>query len=559
VSPARLGCLLALALLATAAAPVQALGANQSNASSEGAELIATLPNPRADGDAGEWVTVAIPAGTNVSGWGIADGESVARLPNRTIAGTVLLTTAPEAVQTPPENHRVLRLSGYLALANAGERIELRADGAVLDTLTYRDAPEGEVYRRTASGWTWRSPGTTDLVPAVASDVPAALFVLPDAPSQPITAIASARQRVLLGAYTFASPRATRTLCAATDRGVDVRVLVDADPVGGFSRTSVSRLNALVDCGVRVRAIGGPGGRYATHHPKYAVVDDRALVLSENWKPAGTGGHSSRGWGVVLDSPRVADALAETFAADAGFRDVRPWPAVAEVVESEALPPANGSFPARFGPENATLDRVELLVAPDNAEDGIVALLDGAEQSVKIQQVSIGARDHPFVNATVRAARRGVSVSVLLSSAWYVREDNQVLVEWFDRLAREEGLPIAARLVTPRSRFEKSHVKAVLVDDRAAVVGSLNWNAHATRENREVLVVLHDPEAAAYYGAVFDADWTGGVWRLPTGVGVVTGIAMVLASVRLWRSVRFVGREGDSHSLSDGSAMDTGW
>lgn len=287
------------------------------------------------------------------------------------------------------------------------------------------------------------------------------------------------------------------------------------------------------------------------------------MVLSENWKPAGVGGRSSRGWGVLLDSPEVAGTLATTFEADAAYRDARPWSEVREDLEPVDEPAANGSFPGRFPPASVHVDRVEVLVAPDNAEAGVVDLLDGAERSIRVQQVSIGSREHPFVEATVRAARRGVPVSVLLSSAWYVREENEVLVEWLNVLARQEGLPIEAKLVTPRSRFEKSHVKALIVDGEAAVVGSLNWNAHATRENREVVVVLHDREAAAYYGRVFRADWRGGVWRLPLGVGLIAVLAAVVATVRIGRTVRFetvarkegVGPYGDPTPLE----VDRGW
>lgn len=504
----------------------------------DGAGIVGVFPNPGAPDDAGEWVGLAFPTATNVSGWTVDDGESAARLPNVTLSGHVLATTDPAAVRRRWPNATVVALSGHLALANAGETVRLRRGDGVVDAVTFRDAPEGEVYRRDDGGWAWRVPGRTHLVPVDARDVPARLFVLPDAPSVPIAAIDAADRRVLLAAYTYASPRATAALCAARERGATVRVLVEADPVGGFSHQSVTALDALVACGVEVAAIGGPGGRYLVHHPKYAVVDDRALVLSENWKPAGTGGRSSRGWGVLLNSSVEADALARLFAADAGFRDVRPWSAIRAGVVPEAVPAANGTYPTRFAPTSASVDRVELLVAPDDAEPGIVSLLDGAERSIEVQQVSIGSRHHPFVNATLRAARRGVAVSILLSSAWYVREDNRRLVEWFRTLAREEGLPIRARLIQPRSRFEKSHVKAVVVDGRAAVVGSLNWNAYATRRNREVVVVLYDRSAAAYYDRVFHADWNGGVWRLPAGLAVATALAAVAAAVRIGRSVR---------------------
>ena len=69
-------------------------------------------------------------------------------------------------------------------------------------------------------------------------------------------------------------------------------------------------LDRLTQGGVDVRLLAGPHTRYRTHHPKYAIVDDRALVATENFKPAGTGGMSSRGWGVVIENRRTAETLA---------------------------------------------------------------------------------------------------------------------------------------------------------------------------------------------------------------------------------------------------------
>lgn len=503
-------------------------------AAAAGVELVAIAPNPTAPGDAGEHLVLEFGRPTAVDGWTVGDGESVARFPDRTLAGRVVATTEPSAL--PPVEGTVVRLTGRLALANGGDEVVVRRPGGVVAAVAYRDAPEGQHYVRGAAGWAWRRPGATDLPVATARDVPARLFVLPDAPAVPVTAIDAADERVLVGAYTFTSRRAARGLCAAADRGARVALLVEGEPVGGMPRRQAPVLDRLVACGVGVSVLGGPGDRYAVHHPKYAVLDDRALVMSENWKPAGTGGRSSRGWGVLLDSPRVADALARTFAADAGFRDARPWPAVRDEVSLAAAPAANGSYPTRFRPARVEVDRVEVLLAPDTAGPRLLDLLEGASGSVALQGVGV---DDPFVNATVRAARRGVRTRVLVSGAWYVRADNRRLVDRLNRRGRTDGLPLRARTARPRSRFAKTHVKGLLVDREAAVVGSLNWNGYATRRNREVVVVLHDPEAAAYYGRIFEADWRGGTWRLPVGFGLAVVAAAVGSAAGLRRSVRF--------------------
>ncbi|MFB6353680.1 MAG: phosphatidylserine/phosphatidylglycerophosphate/cardiolipin synthase family protein [Halobacteriales archaeon] len=502
--------------------------ANGAPAGPDAPRLVAVYPNPTFPGDRGEFVVVRVPANTPLGTLALADGETTVGLPDRELAGRVAVATDP--VVATLTDAPVVLVPGPLRLANRGEQLVLLGGDGVVDRVSYADAPEGLLYRRTPTGWTWRAPGATSFPVRSGRASSARLFVLPDAPAAVLAPLRDADRRLWLAGYTFTSRRVADVLCAARSRGVDVRVLVELEPVSGMTTVGARRLDRLAGCGVTVRAIGGPRARYAFHHAKYAVVDDRAVVLTENWKPAGVGGRSSRGWGVVLTSPAVADALAETFAADAGWRDARPWRIARR--DRRFVPansPANGTFPAAFTPVAVEDVGVEVVVAPDNAERRTVALLDGARTSIRVIQVSVGGERQPFVRALLRAARRGVSVKLLLAGVWYVREDNRAVAQALNELAREEGLPLDVRLAAPHGRYGKIHAKAAVVDGEHVLLGSLNWNNASARRNREVDVVLHSPAAARYYGRVFDADWQGGRWRVPAGL-VVVAAALALAA-----------------------------
>jgi phosphatidylserine/phosphatidylglycerophosphate/cardiolipin synthase-like enzyme len=107
--------------------------------------------------------------------------------------------------------------------------------------------------------------------------------------------------------------------------------------------------------------------------------------------------------------------------------------------------------------------------------------------------------------------------------------------------ADARDLPLSVRLADPDGRFRKIHAKGAIVDGETVLVGSLNWNAHAARENREVVLALQGREAADHYGRVFEADWRGGRGPdLPVGVLVAVGVAALVA---VWaaRRVRFDG------------------
>ncbi|WP_336363349.1 phospholipase D-like domain-containing protein [Halalkalicoccus salilacus] len=489
-----------------------------------GPHLVELYPNTSIPNDVGEYVTLSFPEPTALTGWTLTDGETTTRLGDETVVGRVAFSRDPSVAREKVDDP-VLELRDHFVLAQAGETVQLRYEGHVVDETAYERAPRAQRWLRTDDGWEWRPRGATAFE---ARDLPAdgaLAFVLSDSPGVPLETLRGADERILLASYTFSSEPTAEELRTAAARGVEVRVLVDGTPVGGQTVAEAAALDSLVNAGVPVRVFDGPVVRYRFHHPKYAVVDDRVIVLTENWKPSGTGGRASRGWGIVIESAPVADALAAVFVADAGWEDTVDWQRYRENRRFVADDPATGSYPEQFDPAFVEVSSVRIAVAPDNAEAEILALLEGAEESIRIEQVTIDS-DHAFLRAAIEAAERGVHVRILLDDSWYVERENRALVERLERLAEDETLPLEARLVDSSGEFEKIHAKGVVVDDRRTLVGSINWNENSVRNNREVAVVVESEATAAFYAAVFDADWRGGRPSVPVGVGLaVAGAA----------------------------------
>ena len=491
---------------------------------SDGPRVVLVDPNPVADGDAGEHVVVSPAGRSNLT---LTDGETRVDVPAS--RSPVALAAEPAAARNLTD-HRVVAAPG-LELANGGERLRLRRGEQTLDTLVYDSAPEAERYRNGS----WRPRGL-DLRP-VRRHGPATVtaFGLPDSPALPVETLRGADRRLLLAGYTLSSPRVVDALVAASRRGVRVRVLLEASPVGGVSRREAASLDRLTRANVSVRLVGGESDRFAYHHPKYAVVDDRALVLTENWVPAGVDGRDSRGWGVRAADRAVAADLASLFRADASAPDARPWRAVRPNVSTRTTPAADGSYPSRVEPRRLRPERVAVLTAPGNAGDAVVSLVDGTERRVSLLGPSADP-DGRVVRALLRAARRGVEVRVLLGSAWYSEDENRATVERLNAVAEREDLPLTARLAAPAGRYGSVHAKGLVADD-TVVVGSLNWNDAAASENREVALLLHGESVADYYRALFDADWRGGEPRVPAALVLVALLALGVAVVVLRRRV----------------------
>lgn len=538
----RLRCFLLAIVVWSIAAPVSATAPSDHPAEVPNATLVEAYPNPVAEGDSGEFLTVRFDGETNGSGWVLTDGNTVARLPDRTFDGTVAVSSDPESARRHTD-HAVVALAGRLSLANGGDRIELRRDDRTVDTVRYRNAPESRI--RAFEAGTWRPVGATDFEPTRVDGGEATALVLPDADERTVETLRDADRRLLLAGYTLTSERVTEALLAADRRGTEVRVLLDGAPVGGVTDRQARLLERLAAAGIEVRLLAGPHARYRHHHPKYAVVDEQALVSTENFKPAGTGGMSSRGWAIVLHDAEVADALAELHATDRRWRAATPWREYRKGRDFADEDPALGEFESRRDPRRVEYEAARLLAAPDNAEAELVEELDAADERILLQQVEIDDRENRLLRAVLRAADRGVTVRIHLSDGWYVEEDNAALVAWLNRRADAEGWDLKARVdgrAGGHPNYEKVHTKGVIVDD-TVVLGSLNWANEAGQKNREVLVALSGTEVVDYYAAVFDADWSGTDTR-PLSVGLLGGVAVaVSAALLVGRRIRFLGRD----------------
>ncbi|MBP1953261.1 phosphatidylserine/phosphatidylglycerophosphate/cardiolipin synthase-like enzyme [Halarchaeum rubridurum] len=514
--------------------------------------VVALYPNPVRQEDAGEFVTLAFPDETPLGRCALADDEGSVRLPDVTVRGRVTLSTAPNRTRALVDG-RVIE-SELPSLANAGERLVLVCDGQVVDAASYADAPEGEVYARGV----WRSPGRTAFDVRSVTDAPTTVFALPDAPGVVTDTLEAAERRVLLGGYTFTSARVAAALRDAAARGVRVRVLVEGGPVGGVSAREAALLDSLAATpNVTVTVIDGPHARYPFHHAKYAVVDDAALVTSENWDPSGVGGRATRGWGAVVRDPALADALAAVHRADSGWLDGVGWDAYRSNATFQPPSTANGTYPAAFPALSTSAERVSLVVSPDTSKRALVGFVENATETLAVEQMDFDP-DTALWNATLAAAERGVRVRVLLSSAWYAREENAARAARLNERARRDGLDLRAKLVDPRGRYGHLHVKGAIADGARVLVGSVNWNANAVNANRETDLVIADPEIGRYYARLFRADWRGGVWTLPVGLALAALCGLCGACLYLRREISFAAV--DAGTDGDDSGTETlGW
>ncbi|MCA1812247.1 MAG: phospholipase D-like domain-containing protein, partial [Halobacteriales archaeon] len=519
--------------------------------------LVGVAPDLPGAGPGDEGFAVGSDAAADLSGLRVTDGEGSWAFPaGATLAANGTLWVAGDLTlwrrSGGPEP--VIALAdgtgaGTLALGNGGDGLRLvDPAGATLDAVAWGgsnvtgmagslgNASPGLLFLRdrTSEGWTdtdreedWMTPrvhrvgeSTLDRLTFTAERL--TLYSSPDSSFGVLTGlIGNATERLHLHVYEFRHAALADALVAAKQAhpGLDLRVFVDADPVG----QTAPEKHATADALRRIQAAGGNvtlggSGRYDDFHLKVLVADDAVAVQSENWVESGvpedptTG---NRGWGAVVHSAAMADWFAAWLGQDRQAWDARPF-GLAAYDPLFAPPPRTAPRSGAYGPVVPAITlsgrfEVTPLVAPDHTQDPrsdpIAALVAGSHRRVGVEQLDLattaanGRGWHsadPLHVALVDAAQRGVQVRVLAAAPFSAADGGNTAA--LEALAAHG----VQGTVLQRPGIATLHNKGLIVDD-AVVLGSLNANHHSRSANREVDLILRGPGVAEWFGALFDS------------------------------------------------------
>ncbi len=538
-----------------------------------GAVLIVEFcPDSYQSGDLDEYLVLE---GSGVlDGYVLSDGEGGYRFPpgTRIDGRLVVARSAPaferahgylpdfEIQERTPAVPDVIP-NGNLLMANRADELLLYRGTTLVQEIAWpRDvsAREGQIHYLDDGVWDPRplAIGQSRLAPRTFEDVAVTAFVAPDCSYEVFSAaVAGTEREILVNVYEFTDEKMASDLIAARERGVTVTVLLEGGPVGGVSPEGRAVAGALNRSGIPVLAMtttDAAHAKYRYDHAKYIVIDGRTVLLgSENFKPGGypaPGLQGNRGWGILLEDPGLAAYFREVFLFDAAGGDIVPL----EGTAAELYTPWAPDYTIEFAPCRAEGARVTPVVSPDTSVL-ILELIESAEESIAIEQAYItnetASEFNPYLAAAIDASRRGVAVRVLLDAAWFNTEgdaDNDEMVEIINRIAAAEGLPLEARLADlEANNLDKIHNKGIVVDGRAVLVSSINWNANSPAFNREAGVIVEHPDIARYYIAVFEDDWNASDGSGASGaepdrlkIAAAAGILVALTGLYLYRRRR---------------------
>ncbi|MFT5094948.1 MAG: cardiolipin synthase [Porticoccaceae bacterium] len=312
-----------------------------------------------------------------------------------------------------------------------------------------------------------------------------------------LAAINSAQRTIGLSTFIFdaddVGTEFAKALEAAMNRGVEVRVLIDA--VGAkYSLSSI--ISVLEELNVPVQTFNPP---LIPWRFQYANLRNHRKILTIDGSIAFTGGMNIRGCCVSSENTRetvndlhfrlsgpIVKHVQDTFADDWLF-------AAGESLTGESWYPdlkETGDCIARGiadGPDEH-LDQLRLT---------LLGACQCAEKSLRIVTPYF-LPDAALISALNVAALRGVSVEILIP-----QHGNQKLVQWACEAQLWQLVDRGCQIRRTHPPFD--HTKLVIVDDDWILMGSANWDLRSLRLNFEFDIECYSHSLTATMQRIFVA------------------------------------------------------
>lgn len=307
------------------------------------------------------------------------------------------------------------------------------------------------------------------------------LFVEPDAGRGPIlAAIAAARREIRLGICNLSDPIVGDALAAAAARGVSVRVIIDrADYLA--KPPEQAEAASLIARGVQVH-LSNPV--FPQSFEKYLIIDRRAVMIMTLCIVTPTF-EDTRDYGLTVADRRIIAEVGSVFETDWAF----------SAPPGAPTPPYNPTPPLRVP---------ELIWGPTDATAKLSRLIQSARRTLDVTTELVS--DPYLEGQLIAAASRGVRVRLIAPDVARNNASN------LDQIAFLNALGVSARVTVgqypPPGAMPYMHAKTMVVDGRAAYLGSIDLDTTVASQDRELGIVVHRPALVRRLAAQFARDWT---------------------------------------------------
>jgi len=316
-----------------------------------------------------------------------------------------------------------------------------------------------------------------------------------------LAAIRAAQRSIVLQTYIFdvdpVGDEIAQALIEAHARGVAVRVLIDA--IGSrYSRPPMQRTLTRAGVATALFMINLIGLRlpYANlrSHRKILVVDGHTaftggMNIRASFVTAHAGAATTRDAHFQLTGPIVGQLMASF---------MRDWKFTTQEDLSQDLTFAPAISNAGQTPARCVLSGPDLTL--NSTHDMLMGALSIAQRHVRIQSPYF-LPDQMLIGALATAARRGVTVDIVIPGRNNLRLINYAMTAQLDQVART-----GCRVWRASGNFD--HAKLMTVDGIWSYVGSSNLDPRSLRLNFELDIEAYDPALAAWIEKRIDAHIT---------------------------------------------------
>lgn len=296
-------------------------------------------------------------------------------------------------------------------------------------------------------------------------------------------------------------------LVRAAERGVAVRLVLDAHRSDGNSATARALIAAGAEC--RVAGVGADAA-----HGKLLIVDSTVAVGTGNliWRDAPRDRHlrlpprgdplaGTREWWVMATGSRQL-RRAEAKAFSSHWTSATPPPPSWSVAPQVGAP-GIGSPRTQVAPRSFCIAsrQLNLVIGGLAVSDALAAALSGAQRRILVTVPYARPAAVPvsaLFGLMTAASARSVACALLLGGIPDPRD-----------AALLAALPFAVRRMDP-SRSTSGHAKGVVADG-TVIVASANWSNAGLGGNWEAALHIDHAGAAAYYAAAWRRDWETGL------------------------------------------------
>lgn len=304
-------------------------------------------------------------------------------------------------------------------------------------------------------------PGTQKpLINIQSYSEPVQIFYEPDMGKDPvIKGIENAKTSIEIEVYTFSDTDILRELVDAKKRGVNIRVILEENPYGGYSANREIK-NKLSYYGIESK---WDNKAYNYTHSKFMIIDGKTgYIMTLNLtKSAFT---KNREFGVIVQDERIVNELEDIFGAD--------W--------------------KRY-PYKPKYDS-SLVISPENSRAKIENLLNSAHSEILIYAEEI---DDPAIKDILKRKGKYIDTKVIIASPESIENNSTTISE-----LKRYGIDI---------KYLSSlyiHAKVIIVDRTYAFVGSENLSSNSLDNNREVGIILSHPDIINKLREIFLSDFT---------------------------------------------------